>query len=62
MFQCLLEGGLRGIATLGPCHMLGGSFSGSCSSMGVAYPLRGKGKRSDKLAPPQVAGSTQYGA
>ena len=40
MFQCNLEGGLRDIAILGPCRMLGGSFSGSYTSMGVATSPR----------------------
>ena len=44
MFQCKLEGGLRDTAILGPCHMLGGNFSGSYTSMGVATSPRRRGK------------------
>ena len=44
MFQCLLEGGLRGIAILGPCRMLSGNFSSSYSSMGAVTSPRRQGK------------------
>ena len=40
MFQCKLEGGLRDIAILGPCCMLGGNFSSSYTSMGVVTSPR----------------------
>ena len=44
MFQCKLEGGLRDTAILGPCHMLGGNFSGSYSNMDMVTCPRGEGR------------------
>ena len=62
MFQCLQEGGPRSIATLGPCHMFGGTSLVPAPAGVQWYPLRGEGKQPDERAPLQVAGSTPYGA